>query len=267
MGIKWGWAAVGLGAAVGAVGYAASLHLNLRHENVAFKGVKMGGLRILHISDLHSRYADRVHCDIWRSVLGLEFDLVAITGDIVQRRAEQLEPHMPGLRALARRAPVFYVDGNHERTCYEEVAYTLRSIGVMVLDNWKKEFERFTVYGFRDFEYIMEESSVGVRELLLDIARDEKFKVILVHQPQMLDYILPYVRGSALVLAGHTHGGQVRLPWLPTLFAPNQGVLPRYGDGWYGAGDVRMFVSRGVGATVFPLRLFNASEVALHKIK
>ena len=67
--------------------------------------------------------------------------------------------------------------------------------------------------------------------------------------------------GADLVLSGHAHGGQVRLPGIGGLFAPGQGILPRLTSGVHARGETRLVVSRGLGNSSFPLRVFNPPEI------
>ena len=67
--------------------------------------------------------------------------------------------------------------------------------------------------------------------------------------------------GADLVFCGHAHGGQIRLPAVGGLFAPGQGPLPEYTAGLYQAEETTMLVSRGLGNSVFPLRVFNRPEI------
>ena len=270
------------GLSMAVLGYASSLPFRIRFERVAFDGLPshLRGLKILHIADLHGRRSDSMHRNIWPSLLNLDFDMSVLTGDVILDDVNQLDPHLDGLKALAGRAPVFYVEGNHERYHYEEVAHLFESIGITVLCNRRGDFAVgdtgrarspiVSVAGFRDYDYLIKHKFDGVRTLLDDIAKSGSFHIILSHQPQIFDILRKYVSRRAfpaLVLAGHTHGGQVRLPFMPTLFAPGQGVLPKYGDGWYYSGGLKLFISRGVGATHFPLRIFNPPEVAIIELE
>jgi predicted MPP superfamily phosphohydrolase len=92
----------------------------------------------------------------------------------------------------------------------------------------------------------------------------ERFILVLSHQPSVIERIGKY--SPDLLLCGHTHGGQVRFPLLPALYAPNQGLLPRYDHGWYKAGDMDVYISKGIGATYFNVRLFNRAEVAVVEV-
>ena len=69
-----------------------------------------------------------------------------------------------------------------------------------------------------------------------------------------------------LVLAGHTHGGQIRLPFIGGLVAPDQGFFPKYTDGFYTVEDTTMIVSRGLGNSIIPIRTFNRPELVVIKL-
>ncbi len=73
--------------------------------------------------------------------------------------------------------------------------------------------------------------------------------------------------GAHLVLAGHAHGEQVRLPWLGGLYAPNQGILPEYDAGRFESGDTVMIVSRGLGNSAFPIRVNNPPELVVVELR
>jgi len=276
-------ALLGLGMAAAAVpvmGYTLSLPLCIRYEKAAFKDLPshLRNLKILHITDLHGRNPQKMNRDIWPAILNLDFDMAVITGDVILDDVSQLYPHLEGLKALAKKAPVFYVDGNHEKRCADAMAQLLESIGIIALYNRQGDFAIgsaengrsavVSVSGFRDYWYLSKHHFKDVPPLLDDIAARGGFHIVLTHQPQIFDWVCKRAKDtdfSALVLAGHTHGGQIRLPFFPTLFAPGQGIFPRYGDGWYQEADgrIKLFISRGIGGTHFSIRLFNPSEVAL----
>ena len=173
------------------------------------------------------------------------------------------------VEALAEAWPVYYVTGNHEFWTgrVEEVRELLRARGAVVLEG-----ESLTATAAGQTLRIggIDDPNVGEdiwREQLETVtaAQDgETFSILLTHRPERVeDYA---GRGFDLVLAGHAHGGQWRLPGLINgLIAPNQGLFPRYVGGRYALdGDTTMIVSRGLAreSTRIP-RLFNRPELVV----
>jgi len=100
----------------------------------------------------------------------------------------------------------------------------------------------------------MEKAFKGINE-------NNKFKILLTHRPEYINMYSKY--NVDLVLCGHAHGGQVRLPFIGGLVSPNQGFLPKYTSGEYILKDTKMIVSRGLGNSIIPQRLFNRPEIIL----
>ena len=91
------------------------------------------------------------------------------------------------------------------------------------------------------------------------------FTILLSHRPE---YFETYVEaGLDLVLSGHAHGGQFRLPFAGGLAAPNQGLFPEYDSGLYTEGSTNMVVSRGIGNSVIPVRFNNRPEVIIVELQ
>lgn len=94
---------------------------------------------------------------------------------------------------------------------------------------------------------------------------EDGFVLLLSHRPELFG--LYAETGIELVLSGHVHGGQFRLPFVGGLYGPDQGVFPEYDAGLYTAGETNMVVSRGIGNSVFPVRFNNRPEVVLIELK
>lgn len=93
----------------------------------------------------------------------------------------------------------------------------------------------------------------------------DAFKVLLSHRPEVFE---TYVEKDIdLVLTGHAHGGQIRLPFIGGLFAPTQGFMPTYTAGIYEQQDTEMIVNRGLGNSLFPYRIFNLPEIYVVELK
>lgn len=109
---------------------------------------------------------------------------------------------------------------------------------------------------------IFNEVPAMISTKLNDLMEDETgYTILLSHRPELFD---TYVScGVSLVLSGHAHGGQFRLPLIGGLVAPNQGIFPKYDAGLYTNGSTSMVVSRGIGNSIIPFRFNNRPEIVL----
>ena len=93
---------------------------------------------------------------------------------------------------------------------------------------------------------------------------EEDFTLLLSHRPELFDVYTE--AGLDLILTGHAHGGQFRLPFIGGLAAPNQGLFPKYDAGVFSENDTHMVVSRGIGNSIIPLRFNNPPEIVVVKL-
>lgn len=222
------------------------------------------GLRIAQVSDLHNAELGGGNERLLALLEEATPDLIVITGDIVDSRNTDMEIALDFARAAAQIAPAYYVTGNHEsRTgTWAELKAGLTEAGVKVLENEKILLERgsgtVTLMGIHDPSF----RTGDTEQILADLAAGEEgFTILLGHRPELFE---TYVStGVDLVFSGHAHGGQVRLPFLGGLVAPNQGFFPEYDSGLYTEGGTNMLVSRGIGNSIIPLRVNNRPEIIL----
>jgi predicted MPP superfamily phosphohydrolase len=224
------------------------------------------GFRVVHISDLHSaRFGARQEA-LLEKVRAERPDAILVTGDLIDRRRFDIAPAIEFAQGAARIAPVYYVPGNHEALCgrFDALSGRLSDAGVRVLADgaaWiVKGGAEIRILGLRDPAfYPGGGAEAAMRSLLSGWTGEEVFSLLLSHRPELL--ALYCACGVDLVFAGHAHGGQFRLPLIGGLYAPNQGVFPKYTSGSHTMGCTAMFVSRGLGNSLFPLRLFNPPEI------
>ena len=233
----------------------------------------LDGLRIVQLSDLHNKdYGDR----LFTAIQNQQPDLIVITGDLIDNRSKNIESTINLLEQALLLAPVYYVSGNNEEWSnrYEELAARLTASGVAVLDDKAVTIEfnhsRFNLIGIVDPEFIEgaaghseERKAAMIRETIQqNMAADGvKLNILLAHRPELLGlYAECHVD---LVFSGHAHGGQVRIPYVGGLIAPNQGLFPKYTEGLHTRQDTTMVVSRGLGNSIIPLRLFNRPELVV----
>ena len=172
-----------------------------------------------------------------------------------------------------RIAPVYYVTGNHEANLsqYDRLRDGLEAVGVSVLDDRAVELERngekITLIGLSDPDFIMKGDMFGEVPAMINTKlenltdTDNSYTILLSHRPELFENYV--INGIDLILSGHTHGGQFRLPFVGGLIAPNQGLFPKYDAGLYIDGSTHMVVSRGIGNSIIPIRFNNRPEIVL----
>lgn len=227
------------------------------------------GFKIAHVSDLHNAVFGRKNEKLLSLIRAAEPDIIAITGDLIDSRHTDIDSALAFVEAAAEIAPVYYVTGNHEsRLDFDEIEPRLIAAGARVLRNEAEDIgrggERIRLAGIDDPSFIRtggtaEERAAAELEQLGD--GGGTFTVLLAHRPELVEVYAEY--GAGLVLSGHAHGGQVRLPLLGGLYAPGQGLLPEYDSGLYSLGETQMVVSRGLGNSVAPLRVNNRPELVI----
>lgn len=227
------------------------------------------GFKIAHVSDLHNAVFGRKNEKLLSLIRAAKPDIIAITGDLIDSRHTDIDSALAFVEAAAEIAPVYYVTGNHEsRLDFDEIEPRLIAAGARVLRNEAEDIgrggERIRLAGIDDPSFIRtggtaEERTAAELEQLGD--GGGTFTVLLAHRPELVEVYAEY--GAGLVLSGHAHGGQVRLPLLGGLYAPGQGLLPEYDSGLYSLGETQMVVSRGLGNSVAPLRVNNRPELVI----
>ncbi len=215
------------------------------------------GVKIVQLSDLHGKSFSKNNARLIKKVMEEKPDFIAFTGDIVHRYRERDRRAALGLvSALSRIAPVLFVSGNHEmrNKGYRFFRRDIAEAGAVVLDDCTADICGLTVAGVNC-------ASIKRGEFF-KLNEDGKADILLAHFPQ---YFEKYVQaGYKLVLSGHAHGGQWRIPFTGIgLYAPGQGAFPKYTSGIHESGKTKMIISRGLGNSEFPLRLFNRPEVVV----
>lgn len=225
------------------------------------------GLRIVELADLHGRVFGRGSRRLLAAVRRAEPDLICIDGDLFDEHTD-LAMLPPLLRGLCAIAPVYYVTGNHEWRVpgLRGILAQMRACGVTVLqDDWRvlRRGEDALVLAGTDDPCGPAERKTPA-ELIADIraeAGEAAFLLLLTHRNDQLPQWSAL--GVQAVLAGHCHGGVVRLPFVGGLFGTDRRLFPAWDAGLYRQGETVLYVSRGLGYTNVHFRLFNRPEVAV----
>ena len=257
-------------AAVASIPYFRRQNTDLQASHYVFRSPKVGpeteGFRIVQVSDLHNKEFGLGNCHLLALIEAQLPDLIVITGDLTDSYHTDLEKALAFAACAVKLAPCYYVTGNHEhRMTLEKLTGFLRDLeqaGVRVLRNEAVDLRP----GLRLIGVDCQQGKTDTPLRLMEDRPPEELNILLSHKPH---YAKQYRKsGADLVLTGHAHGGQWRFPLIGGLYAPGQGIFPRYTAGMYRLGDTVMCVSRGLGNSSFPLRIENKPElvtVTLHK--
>ena len=238
------------------------------------------GYRIAHVSDLHNDEFGEGNEELLALIKSTEPDMIAITGDLLDSRRTDVEKALHFVQQALKIAPCYYVTGNHESRegkTYDQFEKDMIAAGVIVLRNEKQTLEKdgdvITVVGIDDPRFVLDtdrQAKMGpvVRAALDGLLKDtpkEEVVILLSHRPELFKSYCE--RGIDLVLTGHVHGGQVRIPGIGGVIGPGQGLLPDYDAGLYSDGDTNMVLSRGLGQSIVPFRINNPPELVLVTLK
>ncbi len=227
------------------------------------------GFTILQISDLHDATFGKSQRDLLHIIACAKPSIVVFTGDLIERRCEENKQGLVLMKELAKNYPLYYVTGNHEESLsneeYQSLMESLQSVHVNILMNegvvLTHNSSHLLLIGLRDALATPAADYTGIIESVSMQYDEDMFTILLAHRPE---FFTQYVNAKVdIVLSGHTHGGQIRFPYIGGIYAPNQGFFPRYIEGEYRKNQTTMFVNRGLGATVLPFRLFNPPDISV----
>lgn len=220
-------------------------------------------IRIVLLTDLHNYAHGGDQQPLIRRVKRMEPDLIVLGGDILD---DVLPSRGTGLllEGIVGLAPCLYVTGNHEYWGdYETMFALLNLYGVPILRNETVQMtikgQALTIFGLNDPQYSRASEYGRFLEGWVP-PEDGSYTILLSHRPDPIETFARY--GFDLVLSGHAHGGQVRIPlFVNGLYAPDQGWFPQYAGGRYVVDDTTLIISRGLSYYPKLPRVFNPPEV------
>lgn len=242
--------------------------------NYNIKSTECGKLRIVQLSDLHSKPFAKV----LKITKELNPDIICITGDYINDKCKNKDKMLAYGKELVKIAKVYYITGNHERRLenFESIMQELSDIGFIVLLN------RISVYNDKGFDVNilgLDENQADFKDYkarkngtfvykdmspyFAELENNNGFKIALSHFPENFENVkeMNYSQYDFdLQLSGHAHGGQFCLPFIGPVFSPGQGLFPKYAKGSFGDRP-KLIISRGLGNAEFPFRLFNHPEI------
>lgn len=227
----------------------------------------LDGYTIVQISDLHNASFGANNSRLIEKIKLQKPDMVVITGDIVDSGHTNINRAINFCTELGDICPSYYVTGNHEYWLepeeYDELMTGIEKTGVKILNNTTVSVNagetEFALIGLDDRN--LRDNTLQSMILALD---SDVLNIVLAHEPQNISSY--QTAGADIVITGHAHGGQFRLPGIGGLVAPDQGFNPEYTEGIVRTGNLDMVISRGLGNSFIPIRLFNDPEVVVIKL-
>lgn len=256
--------------------FAAAFYNGLTVRHYTVKSDKINderSIRIVQISDLHSCIYGKNQIYLINKIQSQKPDVIVMTGDI----ADDVTP-IDGTRMLiseiVKLAPCYYVSGNHEFWS-DDISYiknVIESYGVEILEGGLKSItvknQKLNICGIDDPYVLSSDERNKYAELLIPFKSLSlsELNILLAHRPEYIEEYKKY--NFDLVFSGHAHGGQWRIPFiLNGLYAPNQGLFPKYAGGQYNYGSLTHIVSRGLSINPRLPRIFNPPEIVVIDLK
>lgn len=240
--------------------------------------ISFSGYKILQISDLHNKNFGN---QLFEKICLKNPDIIVMTGDMVSANSLDFSNFLNFAKRIAEKYTVYYIKGNHEGTLskkdYAVIEDALALYGITILDNQKVSLQsgndKINLYGMwcnqryysradADKSYVVKKETVTK---LLGKCNADEYNILLMHTP---NYFEEYEKwGADLVLAGHIHGGLIRLPLARGLFSPDRKLFPKYSYGKYKINNSEMIVNSGLSRGTTGFRLFNKPEIVTITLK
>ena len=236
------------------------------------------GYKVLHLSDWHCTNYGKNNSRLINLIKKQDYDVIFVSGDFAVRQTHEYLPAISFLKELTNK-PIYFIWGNHELALTKEEYLDfwdrLDKIGVRVVENehiaLTKNNESIMLYGLRynsqdhDTKYIKkpEIENKYLRNYVAALGQldKNKYNILLTHDPM---YFNVYVKeGFDLVYAGHLHGGAIRILGFCLSKLKSGLVITRLGAGMKKKGNTKMIVSRGIGNSTIPIRVFNPLEISI----
>lgn len=234
------------------------------------------GLKIVHISDVHSKIFGKDNLGVVDRVIKENPDIVIMSGDIIDKREEDIEKFVSMYKKIYEKYPTYYSIGNHERKLgwkkYKKYLKMLQMCGVHVIINGSEKLiknDKHIVINALKFRENMqpkvltkekEEEFVSYMRNKLKNLDINEFNILIAHDPE--NFKMYKQLGVDLVFSGHVHGGLIRFGKI-CLLSPRRTFFPKYSYGKNTEENTTIITSAGMGKATLPIRLFNRPEIVV----
>ena len=249
--------------------------------NYEISSVKINSdVNIVMIADVHDQHC-KVKDEIVDRIKQLKPDIILCVGDIIDNESESDKSIIEFLESLNEIADVYSSLGNHELeySDTEQLIEDIKNTGATVLDKEYQDIEvngnTIRIGGMYDYAFSQETGDIDqetmksdVYNFLTEMKQTSSFQLMMAHRPDSFVFGNAYKWNLDLVVSGHYHGGQVILPYVGGLYAPELGWFPKVAYGHYKLKDMDMIVTRGISSSneLFP-RFNNPPEIVSITLK
>lgn len=243
--------------------------LVVREVNIATEKLNKGKeISLLQISDFHDSTSSELIQSLVRKAKRINPDALLITGDLVDQSTRDFNNVYALINKLHSICPsIFFVSGNHEwnNDGRNELIRKLEDLGAVILNNKGCNFAvsgtNINICGVDD-PYRRKDNI----EKAMKGVNSGRYTVLLSHSPRIRNRLGGYT--PDLILCGHTHGGQVRFPFIGALIAPGEGLLPKFDKGEFILNNGSLlYIDSGVGTSTLSIRFLNRSQLSVIRIK
>lgn len=225
----------------------------------AFKGYRIAQISDIHMDGLMNK---KRLSNVAQLVNQQEVDIIVITGDFISKNVQGVRDELAeSLTHFEATNGTVAVPGNHDyrNSGINEVRRIMQETQIEDLSNTFIKIERGAEKLYFAGLDSLYSGNTRLDQLLEDLPTDAP-TILLFHEPDGVDVVAPTERFAAQ-LSGHTHGGQIRIPFVDALWTPPHGV--RYIQGLHQVGRTCLYVNRGIGTVRFPLRFFCRPEITI----
>ena len=215
-------------------------------------------MNIVQISDFHNQLFGIGQKTVLDKIRKCEPDMIFVTGDAIDRNHTCYRFAKEFFEGAASIAPVYYVTGNHEmwldKDEFAGFVSEIEGYGVHFIDGKTVALDEVIIAGTVNDSNIVD----------YNWQDDKRLKLLLAHEPEYHE--LYKSTGADIVFTGHIHGGQIIIPGRGGLLSPDIEFFPKLYEGEHSFGDMTMYISRGMGNSLFPVRINDYPEIVLLKI-
>lgn len=231
------------------------------------------GLKIVHFSDLH--YGKNIDIDYLSKIITeintIDPDIVVFTGDLISNNTtlndDDITILKKKLEEINSKYGKYTILGNKDKKYKDKLIEIYAYSNFILLENsyniiYNKDNESIFIGGVSP--YSSNESNIDDVMNYFKQNPDISYKIILIHEPDYVDQIINNYNDISLILGGHSHGGQINIPYLTKYYNPK--LARKYNRDYYKLNNTDFYISSGIGNTKINLRLFNPPEINLYRV-